>query len=294
MSSTDSFEYIDGDGVFRGSAAKERLAARERQESFEAGRGVLRVDRQRWQEAQEYERTAWLTHGARQSDDRNHHHLERFAGYSLIPKRQYTRGIELGCGPFTNMRLILERVQIGEVHLLDPLIGEYLNHPFCRYTNGRLGGVGGILNPRAALGWRRPVERLRDARNRVRVGGLRGKPVTLHRCGIEDFESTLKFDFVVMINVIEHCRDAEAIFEKIEGMLEPGGIFVFEDKVYHADAVGSQIGTTFDAGHPLAVDVAVLESFLSRSYDPLMHATYREVVSGGRSKQSLYFIGKKR
>lgn len=295
MPDDSSFVYVDTDAtVYHGSDADLRLRARAGVDPFEPGRGVTRVERERWEEAQLFELTSWLRRGTRRSDDHNHLHAQRFAGYSSIRGRKFARGIELGCGPFTNMRVILEQATVGEVHLLDPLVEKYLEHPFCRYANGRLGGIGPMFSPVALTAWRRPAANMADAFNRVRVGGVTGREVQLHATPIEDFQTSERFDLVVMLNVIEHCRDTYAIFEKIRTILEPGGVFIFEDKIYNAQEIEAKRATTFDAGHPLQIDVSVLDEFLTSEFDPLMRAVYVEPGRGGKKKSSLYFIGEKK
>jgi len=45
---------------------------------------------------------------------------------------------------------------------------------------------------------------------------------------IEDFESDEKFDLVLMLNLIEHISDPKQTLDKIEGMLNPGGIVLIK------------------------------------------------------------------
>jgi SAM-dependent methyltransferase len=239
---------------------------------FDPRRGILRVDRARWQEAQRYERRTWLEQGRRARTDRNEHHRERFANYAPLRGRAFERGIELGCGPFTNMRLILEHCDIKEVVLLDPLIQDYLAHPFCQYQSGHMSGV---LNCVPALReLRHPIRFLRNTRNAYHVGGLRGRPVILEASMIETYETDLRFDLVVMINVLQHCQDAEAVLHKVLEIILPRGIFVFGDAVYDAEEIQRLAPVLYDAGHPLKIVDAVADDFLAHNFEPLMQANY--------------------
>jgi SAM-dependent methyltransferase len=267
--------YIDEDvTVHQGAQAAARVAAKAAAAEVDPSRGVTRVDRARWDEAQRYERTTWLRHGRRVFTDRNEYHRRRFDDYALLRGRRFARAVELGCGPFTNLRLMLERCRIDEVHLLDPLIGSYLEHPFCRYRGGRLGGLLNEHPARLAGYLRRPAAAWRSKLNDLRIGGWRGRPVTLTEAMIESYAPTGAFDLVVMINVLEHCQDAQAVLERIDRILAPGGWLVFHDKLYDADRVRRLVEVLYDAGHPLRVDRTVVESFLERRFEPLMRRVH--------------------
>src|SRR5206468_351317 len=100
--------------------------------------GVVRVPKQRWQQAQRYERETWMVANTAASDDRNSAHYGGFRGYEALRGRTFLRAIELGCGPFTNLRLIGRTCTIAQCSLLDPLIKDYLNHPHCTYNRQML------------------------------------------------------------------------------------------------------------------------------------------------------------
>jgi SAM-dependent methyltransferase len=283
--------------VHEGERAAALLAERAATEAaaIDDRRGVARVDRARWEEAQRYERRTWLEAARYASSDRNERHRDLFANYAPIAGQRYARGIELGCGPFTNMRLILERCAVGEVCLLDPLLSEYLAHPFCQYRDARLGGVLRNLPPLRAL--RHAGEFARNRRDAQRAGGARGKPVRLVTSMIEEFETAEQFDLVVMVNVIEHCQDVDRVFAKILSLLAPGGTFLFADRLYRADEVRRLAEVLYDAGHPLRVDRSVVSDFLAQNFDPLMRAEYAATESfrGVEFRNDeIYFIGRRR
>ena len=74
-------------------------------------------------------RAAALVRGrAATADDHNYLNYLDFAGYQVLTGLRFERVIELGCGPFTNLRYIARRCDISTVELLDPLIGDYLQH----------------------------------------------------------------------------------------------------------------------------------------------------------------------
>ena len=244
--------------VFQGNDALERL--RNCNDAAYLGiHGVVQVDKERWRLAQKYERKTWMEASLDAVDDRNFDHLQRFRYYQALGTRRFERAIELGCGPFTNMRLLLDYISPpGEVTLLDPLISDYLSHPHCTYRDGHLKGV----------------------------------PVRIVPSSIEEFEVDVPFDLVVMNNVLEHCFDIERIFDRVNECLAPGGVFVFADNVFRKGEVEELVKNQFDAGHPLKVTEDLIDNLLSKNFTEL----YREKYFGLYDQPyriDVYFIGKK-
>ncbi|HET7928782.1 MAG TPA: class I SAM-dependent methyltransferase, partial [Actinomycetota bacterium] len=217
-------------------------------------------------------------------------------GYRALAGRQFERAIELGCGPFTNLRLILPLTETKHVHLLDPLIEDYVSHPQCRYRGGRLGGVLSLPSPGSLWAWRRPVAALRELVTSARVGGLRGRPVQLEATSIEDFHPRERFDLVVMINVLEHCRDVDAVLAAIEQLLAPEGTFVFHDRFVPSRCLERTVEEVYDAGHPIRIERSVLDDFLKSRFDAEFRSEFRDLDTfGGREFEvsSVYFIGRR-
>lgn len=252
----------------------------------------MRVDQRRWAEAQHYERNTWLEKGLSLISDRNEHHGEFFVSYAPLRGRVFERSIELGCGPFTNMRLILEYCHVGEIYLLDPLLSDYMAHPFCRYRGGRLGGV--FKDFPSWRGLYHPWQFARGLANAYRIGKWHGRPVRLVTSPIETFHSNERFDLVVMVNVLEHCQDAEVVLNKILALLKPNGVFVYADKQYTADEIQRLSTLIYDVGHPLHVDQKVIEQFLGEYFEPLLRVEYgadRDFRGVKMHNTELYFIG---
>jgi 2-polyprenyl-3-methyl-5-hydroxy-6-metoxy-1,4-benzoquinol methylase len=220
-------------------------------------KGVHKIDSERWEIAQQYERLTWMKNNLYARDDRNLEHLQRFE--NLISLSEYNdkikNVIELGCGPFTNLRLYENLNYIENVTLVDPLINDYLNHPNCSYKNGT----------------------------------LNGKKVELISEPIENITITKKYDLVIIINVIEHCFDVEKIFEKIYSLLEPDGILVFSD-VYFKD-VENLLKNIYDAGHPLRLSEEKLNGFIQK-FTKIYSKTFQKLYNQ-EWRNDIYFIGKK-
>lgn len=289
--------YIDENiTIHEGEDAAALLRSQTARQAVDPERGLAQVDRARWEEAQRYERRTWMENARRFASDRNEYHRERFANYAVLQGRHFQRGIELGCGPFTNLRLILEHCRIQHVHLLDPLLSAYLTHPFCKYRRGRFGGLLNENLMRLFSYLRRPGQVWRFKQNDYRVGGWSGRPAALHPTMIESFQTDQRFDLVVMINVLEHCQDALAVLAKIDEILLPGGLLVYHDKLYHAQEVQALLQRLYDAGHPLRVDRSVVDEFLNRRFRSWMRAEYwveTEFRGAPLSYAELYYIGQK-
>lgn len=253
--------------VHTGQEALRRLAAKSDAASVDPRRGITRANRRRWEEAQRYEMRTWMKDFRSATDDRNQDHARGFDGYAALRGASFAHAIELGCGPFTNIRLIGRVASVQNIDLLDPLIHAYLDHPNTAYPDGRL--------------------RI-DERTQI--------PATLHHTSIEDFAPRSRYDLVVMINVLEHCFDADEIFNRVLEMTAPGSVFVFHDRYYSAPDLAASLAAEYDAGHPLRIDQSVIDGFLSENFNSLYLRTVRferHKWGGDRSYDGIYFIGRK-
>jgi SAM-dependent methyltransferase len=301
MAKPDALLYVSKDiEVFTGQEAERRLAENSDARYLDAQKGVVQVDSRRWEEAQQFEKKSWMERGLDLFEDRNDEHLLRFQRYASLTGRTFLRSIELGCGPFTNTRLLLEHVRVNEVHLLDPLVRSYVDHPYCRYRNSRLGGLPALAKATTLRQLRhnlsRPSAIVREVENCLRIGGLAGRSVCLESSSIEDFHTDLTFDLVIMINVLEHCRDAVEIINQIDRLLVPGGVFIFHDRLWDSDELQRTIGSIYDAGHPLRVGHDFFCDFLSQQFEPLLRdesSIVEEECGVSFRRTSLYFIGRK-
>lgn len=249
--------FISASASVKSGQDAERLIKRKNDTRYlKKDKGIVKVDRRRWHEAQTYEEKTWMVYNSGASDDRNLDHLNGFDGYKAIEGKKFNSAIELGCGPFTNLRLILPKIKVGQIDLLDPLLESYLLHPYCTYKSGELDGY------------------------KVKTVA---KP-------IEEFEPTKKYDLVVIINVLEHCFDTDQIFKKILDMLKPGAVLVFEDKLYSAQHIKPQ--ELYDAGHPLRIRQEVIKEFLHSNFKKQYERIL--VEKSADEPDSIYFIGTKK
>lgn len=294
----DEFLFVDPELRFlTGGEAKNALKQVSDESFVDPEKGVVHVPRERWKVAQQYERRTWMEAGAHALDDHNVEHAAQFDGWRALAGRRFHRAIELGCGPFTNLRLIGRLATIDRCVLLDPLIREYLSHRHCTYRRGivissekpRYARLGGTLAGRAI---RRLAAKVapRAMWDGIPVERMIASP-------IEEMPDAGTFDLVVMINVLEHCFDAEAIFAKILKLTMPGSVFVFHDKLYAAGRVAEDAHRHYDAGHPLRIDRRLIEQFLAANFEPDFR---REVVLRDEyhgfdiEEETIYFIGRRR
>lgn len=210
--------------VLRNEEADERLRSTN-DARFLSERGVVAVDATRWQQAQQYERETWLTYNPTANNDRNDDHKAGFGGYAALPA-DLGDAIEVGCGPFTNLRLILTEHTARSVTLLDPLLSEYqAGHVNCSYRDGSLSGY----------------------------------PTTLINSPIEDWQPATLYDTLAIINVLPHCYDADKVLDRIWQAIRPGGLLIFNEAPSEADPTKH-----YDVGHPILVRASVIEAFLSK------------------------------
>ena len=297
MTDDPKYLYVDEELHFVTGAEAARALQQHSDAAFlDPDKGVVRVPKERWKQAQKYERDTWLVANAGASDDRNLAHEAAFGGYETLAGRTFEHAIELGCGPFTNLRIVARHCRVERCSLLDPLIREYLNHPHCTYDERalRIGetSLGQTLG-RTRIG--RGVRRLARA-TAPRLVEQHVPVVQLLPTPIEEMPDG-RYDLLVMINVLEHCFDATAIFDKILSVLKPGGVLVFHDKLFEPSEVAEDVRTRFDAGHPLRVGRPLIESFVNDHFTPLyrkMEQVEDEFDEIDLSREGIYFIGERK
>lgn len=221
--------------------------------------GILSVDKERWELANGYEKYSMMIRNKNKSDDRNFEHRLRFNNYKSIAGYKVKKYIELGCGPFTNSRFILEKIQADNVHLLDPNINEYLHHKNCVYRDGK----------------------------------LHEKKIWIENSRIEDmFILQPVYDCVVFINVMEHCQEAGMVLDNIYKMLKLDGVLIFAEACIRSEKIKWVAENICDAGHPLRISIEYYENWLSK-FEPI----YKKQFSGLYNqnwREDIYFIGRKK
>lgn len=262
-----------GPRVYRGEEARRRLDDLNDERFRVSGFGIPAVDWDRWQIAQTAEHSHWFTSdgsGRHIADDRNLTHYRRFSGYEVLRGREFDHALEIGCGPFTNLRLLANACRIRTCSLLDPALASYLEHSTSYFDDKYLYAV--PASQVVARAWARmaPVGR------RLSRLARRAIPIrVLLAIGAEDTPKDYA-DLVIMINVIEHCRDATQIVAAVKASVKHGGVLVLSEKCYSDAAVKERARLVYDAAHPLRVSEAVFHPLFD-GFRVLFEASVRDV-----------------
>ena len=245
---------------------------------FEDNKGIVKVTKERWEKAQRTERKHWMEIGKDAKDDRNYYHKDKFDNYNSIKGRVFKNALEVGCGPFTNLRIVGNFCNIKSCSLNDPLIKSYLSHTNCSYTNNSL--IVDTGNEKLTF-----FDKI--FRKKIKINNL-------YDCAFEDISVSEKFDLIVIINVIEHCYDLDIFFSKVISLLSENGVLIFEDKLYSIDNLKDDVNTVYDAAHPLRVNKEIILDFLKNNFLELYSNTQQNTAElGGKSFlwEDIYFIG---
>lgn len=293
----DKHIFIDEQGnIIQGKKAKIRLE-KTSDAAFLNGKGISAIPKERWAVAQSYEKHTWTVTAAHSTEDRNYDHYLNFDGYKTLNGMRFDHAIELGCGPFTNLRYIMRACEIKKCTLLDPLIESHLHHRNCTYTKTYLRGEEKPLYRRLSSSFfLRMMRRLLKyvapeyLFSTLPVNEIISKP-------IEEMPAHSRYDLAVLINVIEHCYHIDLIFNNIKKILKRDAIFIIHDKYYAHSDIAREAHKKYDAGHPLRVDMTVLDNFLDENFTCLYKKVARkeEIVDElDFSHDVFYFIGKYR
>jgi SAM-dependent methyltransferase len=245
-----------------------------------ATHSTAKVTAERWNEAQKWELELWQKAQVKRGwnrlvwpvaapilrrmdaerafgDDWNRWWRARFDGYRFLPA-SLGQCVELGCGPYTNIRLMLAGRDADRVVCSDPLVRSYIT-----FRGRWLAGAHA-----AAL---------------VEIDDQPIEACTLPSRG---------FDLVVMINVLDHVQDARVCLEKAVDLCKPGGILVLGQDLSDERDVARH---PYDIGHPIRLCREDLEPYLA-SFDPLHRRDLSR--DEGRAPElhyaTLVFAGRKR
>jgi SAM-dependent methyltransferase len=242
---------------------------------------VDQVPTERWQAAQAWEKAHWdNTQRLRakfgknlvwrllrlfgavpryRGTDYNEWWKERFEDYRFLPSH-LEQAIEVGCGPYTNVRLMLERTRFDHLVLSDPLIRSYARYDLTLVS-----------------------ELARDPRCTLDDHPLEELPFNDHR-----------FDLAVMINVLDHVRDARACMRNLLRVLKPGGIVIIGQELTSADDLARIDADPGRIGHPVTLDADWFAPFLKPAFAPIIDRVLaRHEGRGDYHCGTLVFAGRK-
>ena len=238
---------------------------------------VLRVSGERWLKAQTWELDLWRRQDAQRTakgrilaclrevlmrvqaslepltwpDDWNLWWYQKFDGFAFVPP-SLANALELGCGPYTNIRLIIDKRRVDHVFCSDPLAREYT-----KFNQGW-------------LAW---------AHRNGRVW------IDDHPAEQTPFASDY-FDLVVVINVLGHVQDAVACLNSAIRVTKPGGQLVVGQ-----DLTGQEDVTRWpqleDVGHPISIHHTFLDNLLMHRFSVIM----RKVLPRDEGRNPEYHYG---
>ena len=212
-----------------------------------------RVSRETWETAQTWERDHWVREQKSLSeygknyiwrllslvglvdkyrgDDRNHWWLNAFSGYKFLPS-QVKNALEVGCGPYTNMRLIKNVCRCDHLYISDPLIRTYVK--FKRtYVRQMYDEVSCCIDDH-------PLEELPFA--------------------------DCYFDLAIMINVLDHVRDANACMENLIRVTRKRGfVLIGQDLTNSEDLKRQPAGLR--VGHPIVLNETWFNVWLENRFE---------------------------
>ena len=274
-----------------------KALARENDRAFVTkGSGVIRVPLERWDAAQAAERKHWMVLGQDVNNARNDEHFEAFGRYRALRGRAFESAIELGCGPFPNMRLIADVCHVRRCTLVDPLIESYLQHPHCGYTRRSLflqvaRGTRFLIWLQTGLARRFPkAHKILRNLHKIPVREILAVP-------IERMPAKPEHDLVVLINVLEHCYDVTAVLANVISMMKKGAFLVFHEKCFEHESVAQAVKWHYDALHPLKADRRIINRFLDEHFRPAFRRIYAHQPTWLNEElcyDAVYYIGVKR
>jgi len=220
-------------------------------------KNIIKIDRNRWVEAQQTELDVWKKY-ANGNNDWNDWWEKQFQLYRPIINYKIDSIIEVGCGPFIqNIRKIMTVLnkKIDRIGINDPLLKEYMTFSKNAISFAKQ------YNPE------------------------------MYDCPLEGLMTDNRFDCVICINVLDHVSDVEKCMENMNNILNDGGILILgQDLTDDWDIKNSQE----DIMHPMRFDEEYIRSFINKYKDVYYRLLNREE---GRNPSAHYgtllYIGQK-
>lgn len=243
---------------------------------------VYRVSSERWNEALEWEREGWIKAQKLRAkyfknliwkalstlrlkpkyrgNDWNDWWKKQFQDYNFLDKN-IENAIEVGCGPYTNMRYIIQKCQPKHLFLSDPLMKTYVNFKLTYVSELYRKGFCTLDD--------HPLEECPFAEN--------------------------YFDLAVMINVLDHVQDAKLCMMNLCKMVKTGGLIVIGQDLSNEEDIKNSIGSKGATGHPIKLNHEWMEKFIRNKFEPIIDKILPREL--GRNPEGHYgtylFAGKK-
>jgi len=233
-----------------------------------ASTDVLKVDDSRWKAAQEFE-LRFAKHTVDSGDDYNYWWYSEFDHYEVLQKRYFRNVIEVGCGPHTNIRLLLPLIKFEHLWLEDPLIHEYRK-----------------------LSKERRILRSLRYRSLTTVASLaRRYPVTFLSEKLEDLSlPDESVDLCLCINVLDHVQDVDRCLMHMRRVLRVGGVLIVGQDLSNEQDRETCPESWSDIGHPIKMDDVYLDLRLGDMTPLFRKILPREKGRNARCHYGTYLI----
>jgi SAM-dependent methyltransferase len=236
-----------------------------------------------WHSAQEWEKAHWVNtqkqrarwgknviwQGLRafgivpkyRGDDYNLWWKRQFQDYRFLPN-EVENALEVGCGPYTNIRLMFDRCRFSHIVLSDPLIRTYAKFKLT-FVSEMYRNVACVLDDH-------PLEDL-------------------------PFRSGF-FDLVIKVNVLDHVRDARRCMENVVAVTKPGGWLIVGQDLTNAEDLEVLKQDPGAVGHPIKLGAEWFEPWLKDAFEPEIYTVLSR--DQGRAAEhhygTLIFAGRKK
>lgn len=233
---------------------------------------IIKVEDERWQQAQQFE-LQFAQDAVNQGDDYNHWWFDAFEGYKELRGRSFPNVLEVGCGPNTNLRLILPLIKFNRVWLEDPLIHTYI-------------GLRMVKRLFKIVNYSKPVHAA--ALHKKFQATLLPEPV--EELSLPDHH----IDLCVCINVLDHVYNAELCMKQMQRVLGKEGILVLAQDLSNDEDMQLCPESWTDIGHPIKIDDLFLDAQLA-GFTPIRKTILpREQGRNPRCHYGTYlFVGQK-
>ena len=207
--------------------------------------GVMQVPFPFWKTSLSAENTLWAKNAGK--SDRGPEHTEGFGGYAALKGRDLGRLIEIGAGPWTQTREMMNamghNINLTSVAILEPNLLNYIKKPNCAYNTGT--SSSSVMTVPVTL-YPHGSERLHELHSGERKG----------------------FDTLLTMNVVEHVQNGYIHFQNIYNALKPGGLLIFHERYYSTPGFPPTVVLGDNLLHPIRPSKLILDMFLEH-FDPI-------------------------
>jgi ubiquinone/menaquinone biosynthesis C-methylase UbiE len=233
---------------------------------------ITKIDKARWAKAQTFE-LSYAQNNVNHGDDYNHWWRKQFDNYKVLNKLTLPSVLEVGCGPHTNIRLILQLINFSRLLLEDPLIHSYL----CMKKQKQIANINIFSLPVEIVHLQKKFN-----------ASLLSEPLEELSCEDESI------DLCVCINVLDHVRDSDTCLHQIERVTKKGGIIIIGQDLSNQEDQILCPESWNDTGHPIKMDKSYLDDRLSYLSPLLFKVLPREEGRNPRCHYGTYImIGRK-